>query len=106
MDKKNSMRVTSFKLGGHTIKVRYLDKVHDPEDNSEILGLCNPMINEIFIATSIKNTKLSEDVIRHSLQHELVHFILKLMNQGDLDSNETFVDMFGMFLHQFEETKK
>jgi hypothetical protein len=105
MDKKDSLRVYSFKLGGHKIKVKYLDIVRDPDNGEQLLGLCNPMTNEILIATSMKNYRLSEEVIRHSLHHEIVHFICKLMNQPELDSNETFVDMFGMFLHQFQETK-
>jgi hypothetical protein len=100
------MRIKSFKLGGHTIKVKYIKTVRCHETGAEIFGSCNAMTNEFHIATHLNGTKLSEDVIRHSLKHELTHYILILMNQAELNSNETFVDMFGMFLHQFDETKK
>lgn len=100
------MRVKSFKLGGHSIKVTYTKTVRDHETGAEIFGNCNPMTNEIKIATYINGTKLAEDVLRHSLKHELVHYILMLLNQAELNSNESFVDMVGMFLHQFDETKK
>jgi hypothetical protein len=99
-------RLKQFKLGGHTLKIKYVKTVRDHETGAEIFGNCNPMTNEILIATQLNGTKLSEDVIRHSLKHELVHYILILMNQAELNNNETFVDMFGMFLHQFDETKK
>jgi len=100
------MRIKSFKLGGHTIKVKYLKTVRDHETGAEIFGNCNPMTNEIHIATYLNGTKLAEDVIKHSLAHERVHYMLMLLNLVDLNSNEPFVDMMGMFLHQYDETKK
>ena len=100
------MRIKSFKLGGHTIKVKYVKTVRDHETGAEIFGNCNPMTNEIHIATYLNGTKLAEDVIKHSLAHERVHYMLMLMNLSDLNSNEPFVDMMGMFLHQYDETKK
>lgn len=107
MDKKNSVkRVKSFKLGGHTLKVKYIKTVRCHETGAEIFGNCNPMTNDIQIATHLNGTKLSEDVLNHSLAHERVHYMLILMNQAELNSNEAFVDMVGMFLHQYEETKK
>ena len=100
------MRIKSFKLGGHSIKVKYNKTVRDPETGQEIFGLCNPMTNEIHIATQLNKNVLNEDIIRHSLKHELCHYILILLNEAELNQNEKFVDMFGMFLHQFDETKK
>lgn len=99
-------RIRSFKLGGHTIKVKYAKTVRCQETGQEIFGNCNPMTNEFHIATYLNGTKLSEDVIRHSLAHERVHYMLILMNQPELNSNEAFVDIMGMFLHQYDETKK
>ena len=99
-------RIRSFKLGGHTIKVKYVKTVRDRETGEEIFGNCNPMTNEFHIATHLNGTKLSEDVIRHSLAHERIHYMLILLNLPDLNSNEPFVDMMGMFLHQYDETKK
>lgn len=100
------MRIKSFKLGGHSIKVKYVKTVRDHETGAEIFGNCNPMTNEIQIATHLNGTKLAEDVLKHSLAHERVHYMLMLLNLGDLNSNEPFVDMLGMFLHQYDETKK
>jgi hypothetical protein len=100
------MRIKSFKLGGHTIKVKYVRTVRDHETGAEIFGNCNPMTNEFHIATHMNGTKLAEDVIRHSLAHERVHYMLILLNLPDLNSNEPFVDMMGMFLHQYDETKR
>ena len=67
MDKEDCMRIKSFKLGGHTIKVKYIKTVRDANDGSEIMGQCNPMTNELLIATHLNGTALAEDVIKHSL---------------------------------------
>jgi hypothetical protein len=99
------MRIKSFKLGGHNIKVKYVKTIKDT-DGGELMGQCNPMTNECLIATSLNGTVLAEDVIKHSLAHERVHFMLILLNLADLNNNEPFVDMMGMFLHQYDETKK
>jgi hypothetical protein len=99
-------RIKTFKLGGHTIKVKYVKTVRDHETGQEIFGNCNPMTNEFHIATYLNGHKLSEEVIRHSLAHERVHYMLILMNQAELNNNEAFVDIMGMFLHQYDETKK
>ena len=106
MDQKDRMRVKSFKLGGHTIKVKYLKTVRDPDSGAEIFGLCNPMTNEIHIALSVNKHLLSEDVIKHSAAHERAHYMMILMNEGELNKNEQFIDMLGMFMHQYDETKK
>lgn len=100
------MRIRSFKLGGHSIKVKYVKTVRCHETGTEIFGNCNPMTNEFHIATHLNGTKLSEDVVRHSLAHERMHYMLILMNLGDLNSDEKFVDLMGMFLHQYDETKR
>lgn len=100
------MRIKSFKLGGHTIKVKYVKTVRCHETGEEIMGNCNPMTNEIKVATWLNGTELAEDVVKHSLAHERVHFMLILLNLAELNNNEPFVDMMGMFLHQYDETKK
>lgn len=99
-------RIKSFKLGGHTLKVRYVKTVRCHETGAEIFGNCNPMTNEILIATHLNGHKLSEDVLKHSLAHERSHYMMILMNQHELNNNETFIDLLGMFLHQYDETKK
>lgn len=106
MDKETSMRVKSFKLGGHTIKVKYKKTVRCHETGAEIFGNCNPMTNEIHIATHLNGHKLAEDILHHSLAHERTHYMMVLLNLPELNSDEKFVDMVGMFLHQYDKTKK
>lgn len=100
------MRFQGFSLGGHDIKVKYVDTVRCPESGAEIFGLANPMTNQIFVATHIKGNALSEDVLLHSFFHELAHFLLILMGEHELNQNEDFVDLLGAFLHQWWKTKK
>lgn len=100
------MRVKCFELGGHSISVKYMETVRNPDDGAEIFGLCNPMQNTIHIATHMKGMKLSEDVLLHSLCHELSHFVMILMNEAELNQNEQFIDLLGGFFHQFLKTKK
>ena len=100
------MRVRKFELGSHSIKVTYQKVVRNPEDGSEIFGLCDPMRNQITIATTMRGIALSEDVVFHSLCHELSHFTMILMNMAELNSNEAFIDMLGGFIAQFMKTSK
>jgi len=99
-------RIKGFKQGGHDIKVKYVKTVRCHETGSEIFGNCNPMTNEIQIATHIKGTKLTEDVLLHSLCHERAHLMMMLMNEFELNQNEKFIDMLGLFLHQYDKSKK
>lgn len=100
------MRIKSFELGGHYIKVKYFKTVRDPETGAEIFGLANPMQNIIQVATAIREMDLSEDVMLHSFCHEFAHFIMILMNEAELNVNEKFVDILGGHLHQFLKTVK
>jgi hypothetical protein len=100
------MRIKKFELGSHTVKVSYQKTVRNPDDGAEIFGLCDPMRNHITIATSMRGIELSEDVVFHSLCHELAHFIMILMNMAELNSNEPFIDMLGGFIAQFMKTSK
>lgn len=100
------MRVKKFILGSHTINVKYVKDVIDPDTGEKILGLCNPLTNTIHVATYFKGEKLAEDVVNHSLHHELTHYILSLLGEQELNNNETFVDMVGGYIHQYVKTKK
>jgi hypothetical protein len=99
-------KIKSFNLGGHKIKVKYFKTVRCPETGAEIFGLCNPMTNEIWVAEQLKGNILAEDVIAQTLCHERVHYMLVLLNLAELNQDEAFVDMMGMFLHQYDKTKK
>lgn len=45
-------------------------------------------------------TVLDLDLAEQNYVHELVHWILYVMNEDDLRNNERFVDLFATFLHQ------
>jgi hypothetical protein len=94
------MRIESLKLGGHDIAVVYEPIVRDEDTGAEIFGKCDPFLNKISIALTIKGKTLAEDVLLHSLCHEIVHYILMLMNEHELNGNEQFVDQVGGFAHQ------
>lgn len=100
------MRFKSFSLGGHDVKVKYLQTVRDPQTGAEIFGLANPMQNQIQVATHLNGMELAEDVLLHSFFHELAHFMLIMMGEHELNANEDFVDLLGGFLHQWWKTKK
>lgn len=99
-------RYRSFILGSHSVKVTYVKKLLSPHDGKEILGLCSPLQNKIFVATHLSGEILSEDTIQHSFFHELSHYLMMVMNKGDLYEDEIFVDSLGMFIAQFVKTVK
>lgn len=49
---------------------------------------------------------LPKEVKEQTFYHELVHTILFAMGKPADQHEETFVDGFATFLHQFEKTKK
>lgn len=49
-------------------------------------------------------TKLQQ--LEQTYFHELVHWILFVMNENDLRNNEKFVDLFAQFLYQARMTEK
>jgi hypothetical protein len=100
------MRIKSFQLGSHKIKVKYVKSLIDFSTDSEIFGRANAKTNILEVATHIGGEPLAEDVITHSLYHELAHFMMILMNQWDLNLNEAFIDSLGGFIAQFDKTKK
>jgi hypothetical protein len=99
------MRIKSFELGGHKIKIKYVKSIQDT-DGRNLFGTANPKTNTIHIATFIQEEPLSEDVIHHSVYHELAHFFMMIMYEHKLNSNEKFIDNLGLLLHQFMKTKK
>ena len=98
------MRVKKFKLGGHDFKVKYCKILIG--DQGEIFGRANAKINLVEIATHMNGEPLAEDVIQHTLCHELSHLFMILMYEQELNQNEQFVDQLGLLLHQFLKTKK
>ena len=98
------MRIKKFTLGGHDFKVTYVKNLMT--DQGEIFGRANPKTNTVEIATIMHGEKIAEDVIYHTLCHELSHLFMILMYEQELNQNEQFIDQLGLLLHQFLKTKK
>lgn len=100
------MRLKSFELGPHKYKITYSKNVVDPSSGELVLGLTEPLQNRIQVCTHWNGEKLSEEAIEHTTWHEIVHAILIIMSESELNSNEKFVDSFGSYLSQIGKTKK
>lgn len=99
-------KVKSFELGPHKIKVIYKRQVINPETREEVLGYSDPLSNQIYVSTCFKNFPVDSSVQTHTFYHELAHFLLIVMNKGELNNDEGFVDMLGLFLYQYDKSKK
>lgn len=99
------MRIKSFQIGGHTVSIKYLKAIQD-SDGRNLFGICNPKTDTINIATIMDGEPIAEDVIIHSIYHEVAHYIMITMYEHKLNANEKFIDNLGMHLHQFVKTKK
>lgn len=60
-----------------------------------VIGKCQYPVQRIILDT----TAAPEDTIKHSYLHELVHYILHIMNHS-LKDDEVFVDVFAHLLWQ------
>lgn len=100
------MKKKSFELGPHKIAVKYQKRVVNPDTREEVLGMFDALSNFLYVSTEYKGHSVNESVAHHTYHHELAHAILILMNRWDLNNDETFVDMLGMFLAQYDKTKK
>lgn len=98
------MRIKKFTLGGHDFTVKYVKCLVG--DQGELFGRANAKTNLVEIATHINGEKLAEDVVHHTLCHELSHLMMILMYENELNGNEKFIDGLGLFIHQFLKTKK
>jgi len=84
----------SFGLAGFTISVIAKD------------GLINErgIIGEALYSKQLiyldKNAEIEEETKKQAYLHELVHWILYIMNEDDLKNNEKFVDVFAHLLYQ------
>lgn len=81
----------SFNLGPHKIKIRYVKNLVG-DDNKPLYGLIDFSANTILICTHFNNVAISQDVIDHSLSHEIMHCIMNYLNMHELNANEVFVD--------------
>lgn len=83
----------SFWLGGLQIDVNFDENLLK---NRKILGEANYPAQKIILDSSL----LKKQACEQNYYHELVHWILYVMNEDELRNNEKFVDVFATFLHQ------
>lgn len=88
---------TSFQLFGQTITVRY-----DPTlvHETDCVGSSRYRHNTILIQPSQAGQDRLQSQIEQTFCHELVHYILRFLNEDDLNKSEKFVDLFAGLLHQ------
>lgn len=98
-------RVKSFEMGNHLIKVTYKAGVHH-QDGSEVMGMFDPLTNQLYVTTKYFGKELSEEVIHHTFHHEKAHVKAILQNRWDLNEDEPYIDMSGMLDAQYEKTVK
>jgi hypothetical protein len=99
-------RIKAFKLGSHDIKVKYLKAVNDPSSGQSLFGRFDPKTKTIEVALTMHGVDIVEDVIDHTLHHELAHAMMILMYEMDLNQNEKFIDQLGGLMAQFNKTKR
>jgi hypothetical protein len=88
----------SFQLFGEHIRVLRDDAISAEGVN----GICLGDLNLIKISIS----GIDVDCAEACFYHELVHMILKKIDEDDLCCNERFVTNFAGLLYQFLKTKK
>lgn len=88
----------SFEIAGLPYTVRFVKEVAD-----------DPTINGMAYAEK-RRIDILEGLDKEGQEqvffHELTHQILDRMSEGKLSSNEKFVDLFSLFLHQSLKTMK
>jgi len=86
-----------FQLAGMTITTA-LDNTYIRTHSR--IGEANYQFQKITIDPSAPNQESCEQ----AFYHELIHWILFVMNEDELRQNEKFVDVFGHFLYQYVKT--
>lgn len=96
---------TSFKLGPHTYKIIINDKLHSKDG---YLGRHRGLSRTIELMPKEESDQLdyADTEYTQTYVHELVHGILTIMGEGDLNGSEKFVDLFATFLTQAFETSE
>jgi len=93
-----------FTVGPKTYKVKIVEK--DNVGGSPTYGSLDTHERVLHIATTLYDTKLSEEEQYLCFNHELVHAILHAMGETELFHNERFVEGFAQMLSQYELTRK
>jgi len=103
MDITKLMLPIEFELFGTTYTVVF---DNDKCNYSKEYGSASYSMSKITLSTTDGNDKLSDDKIKQTFYHELVHSILDSMHERKLSNDEKFVDTFANLLHQYNKTVK
>ena len=96
--KKISMKIPSaFMLYGQRIVVRWRTDLVDDEDKT---GQAVFRRNVIELQSNTGGIQRPQTQIESSFFHELVHYVLFMLNKDDMVSDEEFVDGVARLLHQ------
>ena len=93
-------RFKSFEVLNHKVRIKYLKRVK--HEGKYVSGKFDPAKNILYISTD----GICEDLLFHTMHHEIAHCIMILLNQWDLNSNEPFIDSLGGMLAQINKTLK
>lgn len=88
----------SFWLGGLKIDVAFDENFYKTR---KIVGEAQYPTQKIILDTTI----MSKQSVEQNFHHEMVHWILYMMNEDELRTNEKFVDLFAHFLYQARATE-
>lgn len=90
-----------FSLGGQDFVVKYGRYISEGN-----FGHTEFYNNEIVVKDNFNGRPYSKQQQEQTFFHELVHAILMIMNEHEINQNEQFVDMFGQLLYQYERSKR
>ena len=88
----------SFWLGGLKIDVHYDDSLCEIR---RVIGEARYSAQSIMLDPTVSG----QQQVEQAYYHELVHWILFIMNETELRNNEKFVDLFAHFLYQARVTE-
>lgn len=92
----------SFSVCGQDFKIKYQKNIN----TENTLGLCKFFENEILVRTEFEGKEIPHDHKMQILCHEIIHSMLHVMNQHELNSNEEFVDSLAQVAWQVLKTIK
>lgn len=91
----------SFTLGAIEFTVEYGDKVSEGN-----LGHTAFLESNVLVKTHYDGKTICKQQQEQTFYHELVHCVLGIMNESELNGNEQFVDIFGQLLYQYFKSVK
>lgn len=95
------MRVKSFCLYNHKVKVSYVKAIR-----GRLLGNCDVNLMKLSVATTENKQAIPDSSIEHTRWHEQVHLMFKMLGRDELYQDEALVDGLAGMLAQYEGSKK